>query len=68
MDSMTAPLTQVQSNILQKEIQRPVVDETTTLGAAYAAGLAVDYWRTLDEIRANWKLDEKFTPNIDQEW
>ncbi|WP_416839725.1 glycerol kinase GlpK [Haloferax sp. DFSO52] len=56
-------LCQLQANILDTEIVRPEVDETTALGAAYAAGLAVGYWETLDELRANWQVDREFTPS-----
>jgi glycerol kinase len=41
------------------ETVRRVVDETTALEAAYAAGLAVDYWDTVDEIRDNWQVDQR---------
>ena len=60
-------LTQLQSDIIQTEIERPEVDETTALGAAYAAGLAVGYWESLDELRDNWQLDRRFTPEADAE-
>ncbi|CCQ33694.1 Glycerol kinase protein [Halorhabdus tiamatea SARL4B] len=60
-------LTQLQSDIIQTEIERPEVDETTALGAAYAAGLAVGYWESLDELRDNWQLDRQFTPEADAE-
>jgi glycerol kinase len=56
---------QLQSDILQAELVRPVVDETTALGAAYAAGLAVGYWDTLDELRDNWQVDRRFEPEMD---
>ena len=58
-------LCQLQSDIVQQEIVRPVVDETTALGAAYAAGLAVGYWDTVDELRDNWQVDEEFSPERD---
>jgi len=58
-------LCQLQADILGTEIARPVVDETTALGAAYAAGLAVGYWDTLDELRANWQIDREFDPELD---
>ncbi|WP_436934500.1 glycerol kinase GlpK [Halovenus marina] len=53
-------LCQLQADILQTEIVRPQVDETTALGSAYAAGLAVGYWDTLDELRSNWQVDREF--------
>jgi glycerol kinase len=46
---------------------RPVVAETTALGAAYAAGLAVGFWSGLDELRANWQEDSRWTPKLPQE-
>jgi len=42
------------------------VDETTALGSAYAAGLAVGYWDTVDELRDNWQIDREFTPEKGQ--
>ncbi len=60
-------LCQLQSDIIQTDIVRPVVDETTALGAAYAAGLAVGYWDTVDELRSNWRVDEEFRPAIDRD-
>ena len=59
-------LCQLQSDIIQTEIARPEVDETTGLGSAYAAGLAVGYWDTVDELRDNWQVDREFTPEKDQ--
>jgi glycerol kinase len=58
-------LCQLQSNIIDTGIVRPQVDETTALGSAYAAGLAVGYWETLDELRDNWQVDREFTPDED---
>ncbi|NUE02243.1 glycerol kinase GlpK [Halorubraceae archaeon YAN] len=55
-------LCQLQSNIINTDIARPVVDETTALGSAYAAGLAVGYWDTIDELRDNWQIDREFSP------
>jgi glycerol kinase len=43
-------------------VRRPVVAETTALGAAYLAGLAVGYWDGLDDVRRNWALDREFSP------
>ena len=59
-------LCQLQANIVDTTIVRPVVDETTALGSAYAAGLAVDYWETVDELRDNWQIDREFTPDGDR--
>jgi glycerol kinase len=53
-------LCQLQADIIETEIVRPEVDETTALGAAYAAGLAVDYWGSLSELRENWQVDREF--------
>ncbi|MGV9663430.1 glycerol kinase GlpK [Nocardia niigatensis] len=55
-------LMQFQSDILDATVVRPVVTETTALGAAYAAGLAVDYWSSTEDIRANWAEDKRWTP------
>ncbi len=57
-------LCQLQSDIIQTDIDRPVVDETTALGSAYAAGLAVGYWDTLEELRSNWQVDRSFEPEM----
>ena len=59
-------LCQLQSDIIQTDIVRPEVDETTALGSAYAAGLAVGYWDTVDELRDNWQVDREFSPEKDQ--
>jgi glycerol kinase len=48
-------------------VRRPVVAETTALGAAYLAGLAVGYWQDLDDVAKNWALDREFTPRMDAE-
>ena len=45
--------------------ERPAVGETTALGAAYLAGLAVGYWNDLEDVRRNWALDREFAPAID---
>jgi len=55
-------LIQLQANILGVKVVRPTVTETTSLGAAYSAGLAVGFWKNLDEIRRNWKVDKTFSP------
>jgi glycerol kinase len=60
-------LCQLQSDIIGTEIARPQVDETTALGAAYAAGLAVGYWETVDELRENWQIDREFSPEMNRE-
>ncbi|MFZ5633418.1 MAG: glycerol kinase GlpK [Bacillota bacterium] len=56
-----------QAGILGVPVERPVVSETTALGAAYLAGLAVGFWRSRDEIAARWSLDRRFEPQIDPE-
>ena len=58
-------LMQFQSDILDVPVIRPTVAETTALGAAYAAGLAVDFWKDFDELRANWGKDKKWQPKMD---
>ena len=58
---------QLQSDLVQRGIVRPAVDETTALGAAYAAGLAVDYWDSLTEVESNWRVDSQFKPEMDPE-
>ncbi|WP_435553083.1 glycerol kinase GlpK [Natrinema sp. CGMCC1.2065] len=60
-------LCQLQSDIIGSEIVRPVVDETTALGSAYAAGLAVGYWDDPDELRSNWQVDAEFEPEMDRD-
>jgi glycerol kinase len=55
-------LLQLQADLLGVPVERPVVAETTALGAAYLAGLAVGYWDDLAEIEANWALDRRFEP------
>jgi glycerol kinase len=61
-------LCQLQADIIGSRIVRPVVDETTALGSAYAAGLAVGYWDTLDELRDNWQIDREFEPDPDADY
>ena len=56
-------LMQFQADILDKPVRRPVIRETTALGAAYLAGLAVGMWRNLEEIRAQWRLDRLYEPD-----
>ncbi len=57
-------LMQFQADILDVPVIRPRVTETTALGAAYAAGLAVGYWRDLGELRANWEQDRDWAPSM----
>jgi glycerol kinase len=58
---------QIQSDVLGVEVVKPVVAETTALGAAYAAGLAVGFWDTPDDLRANWQEDRRWTPTWDED-
>ncbi len=58
-------LMQFQADLLDVPVVRPRVAETTALGAAYAAGLAVGYWNGTDELRANWKEDKRWLPAMD---
>ncbi len=60
-------LMEFQADILNRRVVRPVVKETTALGAAYLAGLAVDYWESLDEIKSLWKSERVFEPSMDYE-
>src|ERR1044071_8267464 len=57
-------LLQLQADLLGVPVERPVVAETTALGAAYLAGLAVGYWSGTDEILSNWALDRRFEPSM----
>ncbi len=57
-------LMQFQADILDVPVIRPEVAETTALGAAYAAGLAVGFWKNLDELRLNWGKDKEWTPGM----
>ncbi len=59
-------LMQLQADILGVEVIRPTVEETTALGAAYAAGLATGFWESLDDLRANWSIDRVFRPRWDE--
>jgi glycerol kinase len=58
-------LMQFQADILDVPVIRPTVTETTALGAAYAAGLAVGFWQNLDELRRQWDIDRIFKPGMD---
>lgn len=59
-------LMQFQSDILDVPVERPEVNETTALGAAYLAGLAVGFWKSLDDISNNWNLDKRFDMNMEE--
>ena len=60
-------LMQFQADILGTSVIRPTVTETTALGAAYLAGLAVGYWESLDHIKSQWGVDTEFTPSAAEE-
>ncbi|WP_242142098.1 MULTISPECIES: glycerol kinase GlpK [unclassified Bacillus cereus group] len=60
-------LMQFQSDVLQVPVERPMISETTALGAAYLAGLAVGYWESQEEIKAQWDMDRSFTPEMEME-
>jgi len=62
---MNELLMQFQSDILEKPVLRPMVKETTALGAAYAAGLAVGFFRSTDELVGNWGVDRRWEPCMD---
>ena len=58
---------QFQADILGTSVIRPKVTETTALGAAYLAGLAVGYWESIDHIKSQWGVEREFTPQADEE-
>ncbi|HKM28833.1 MAG TPA: glycerol kinase GlpK [Anaerovoracaceae bacterium] len=58
-------LMQFQADILGKDVKRPMCIETTSLGAAYLAGLATGYWESTDDIRSNWQIDKTFNPSME---
>ena len=60
-------LMQFQSDIVGSDVYRPQCIETTALGAAYLAGLAVGYWTSLEDIRSNWAVDKIFMPSMEEE-
>ena len=62
---MNELLMQFQADILNAPVLRPKISETTALGAAYAAGLAVGYWSSAEEIKENWAVDKYWTPAMD---
>jgi len=57
---------QIQANSIDTRVVRPMVTETTALGAAYLAGLATGYWNSLDELKSQWQVDKVFSPIKDQ--
>jgi glycerol kinase len=60
-------LMQFQADILGVPVIRPQVAETTALGAAYAAGLAVGFWKNVEDLRSNWAKDKEWEPKMDDE-
>jgi len=58
-------LMQFQADVLSTPVVRPMVKETTALGAAYLAGLAVGYWKSREDIANNWAADQRFSPQLD---
>ncbi|KOP83044.1 glycerol kinase GlpK [Cytobacillus solani] len=60
-------LMEFQSDILNVPVERPTINETTALGAAYLAGLAVGYWKNEDEISNQWAIDKSFEPSMEEE-
>jgi glycerol kinase len=60
-------LMQFQSDLLNVTVERPVINETTALGAAYLAGLAVGYWKDREEISKQWNKDKEFAPKMSEE-
>ena len=60
-------LMQFQSDILNVPVERPAVNETTALGAAYLAGLAVGFWDNLEEVQKHWQLNRKFDPEMEEQ-
>ncbi|TCJ02858.1 glycerol kinase GlpK [Cytobacillus praedii] len=60
-------LMEFQSDILNVPVERPIINETTALGAAYLAGLAVGYWKNVDEISNQWAIDKSFKPSMEEE-
>ena len=55
-----------QSDLLDVLVQRPVINETTALGAAYLAGLAVGFWKNQEEIANKWAVDQTFQPSMEE--
>ena len=60
-------LMQTQANIINAPVNRPQCVETTAMGAAYLAGLAVGYWESKEDVIKNWAIDQTFEPKIDDE-
>jgi glycerol kinase len=65
--SVNSLLMQFQANILNVPVVRPKITETTALGAAYLAGLAVGFWDGVNKISEQWSIDETYQPNMPDE-
>ncbi len=65
--TINSTLMQFQSNLLNTKVVRPKITETTALGAAYLAGLAVGYWKDAEDIQQQWQIDKIFTPEMSEE-
>jgi glycerol kinase len=59
-------LMQIQSNIIKRKVVRPMITETTALGAAYLAGLATNFWKDINELKEQWKADRIFSAGGDE--
>ncbi|MEP6647680.1 MAG: glycerol kinase GlpK [Saprospiraceae bacterium] len=59
-------LMQFQSDIMKTKVVRPIVTETTALGAAYLAGLAIGYWENIESIQKHWQVEKTFSPTMDE--
>ena len=64
--SVSVPIMQFQSDITGKRLLKPVIAETTALGAAFLAGLAVGFWKSLDELKSSWVLDRVYEPKMER--
>jgi glycerol kinase len=60
-------LMQFQADVLGVPVVRPMITETTALGAAYLAGLSVGFWQSQEELARNWKVDRRFEPNMSRD-
>ena len=65
--SVSAPIMQFQSDITGKKLLKPVIAETTALGAAFLAGLAVGFWKSKEELKKSWVLDKVYEPKMPRE-
>ena len=67
MASASNLLMQFQADLLGVPVVRPKVRETTALGAAYLAGLAVGFWKSASDVQANWQVDKRFEPAMSRD-